>query len=184
VHPLKFVKTRADIIPAIRTLAPIQREGLATQQDKLPTLEGNPYYGGMGAIDLLFRNQHPLVGEDERRQEFDKVQEFLREVTGNQTVVFEIPANKSTVIASIDGKRLPVSSLGTGIEELLVIATAATHFKKQVVCIEEPELHIHPLLQRKLIEFLDKRTDNTYFVATHSPHILDAAPASIYHVQL
>ena len=88
------------------------------------------------------------------------------------------------MIVNIDGKRLPISSLGTGIEELVIISTAAVNFHNQVVCIEEPELHIHPLLQRKFIEFLQKETDNIYFIATHSPHILDASSASVYHIQL
>lgn len=108
----------------------------------------------------------------------------MKYITGNDSAEIEIPADKSALIVNIDGKRLPISNLGTGIEELVVISTAAVNFHKQVVCIEEPELHIHPLLQRKLIEFLQKETDNVYFIATHSPHILDASSASVYHVQL
>ncbi len=108
----------------------------------------------------------------------------MRYITGNSDAEIEIPSDKSSLIVNIDGKRLPVSSLGTGIEELVIIATAAANLHGQVVCIEEPELHIHPLLQRKLVEFLQKQTDNVYFIATHSPHILDAASASVYHIQL
>ena len=55
--------------------------------------------------------------------------------------------------------------------------------KDQVVCIEEPELHMHPTLQKKLIEYLYSNTTNQYFISTHSAHILDHPKASIFHVR-
>jgi predicted ATP-dependent endonuclease of OLD family len=138
----------------------------------------------MGTVELLFNNQHPPVGQENLLADFQKIQKFLKYVTGNETAEIEIPSDKSTLIVSIDRKRLPVSNLGAGIEGLVIISTAAVNFHRQVVCVEEPELHIHPLLQRKLIKFLQELTDNVYFIATHSPHLLDASSASVYHIQL
>ena len=182
-HPLLSVQTHADLIPALRTISDVKREGLDVRNNEVH-FEGRRYFGGMGTVDLLFRNQHPPVGQEKLLKEFRKVQDFLKYITGNDSAQIEIPADKSALIVNIDQKRLPISNLGTGIEELVIIATAAANFHQQVVCIEEPELHIHPLLQRKLIEFLQKETDNIYFIATHSPHILDASSASVYHVQM
>jgi hypothetical protein len=182
-QPLGFIKVNADLIPALRTTSELKRDGL-TMQNNQAQYAGRRYFGGTGTIDLLFHNQHPPVGQEKLLEDFRKVQRFLRYITGNESAEIEIPADKSALIVNIDGKRLPLSNLGTGIEELVIISTAAVNFHNQVVCIEEPELHIHPLLQRKLIEFLQKETDNTYFIATHSPHILDASSASVYHIQL
>jgi predicted ATPase len=45
-----------------------------------------------------------------------------------------------------DNNVLPLTSLGMGIHEVIILAVAATVIRNQVVCIEEPEIHLHPLL--------------------------------------
>ena len=45
-----------------------------------------------------------------------------------------------------------------------------------IVAVDEIDLHLHPLWQRKLIDFLTERFPNTQFIATaHSPLVAQAA---------
>ena len=67
---------------------------------------------------------------------------------------------------------------------MVILAAAATLLEEQLVCIEEPEIHLPSLFQRKLLSYLHAETTNQYLIATHSAHMLDADLGSIFHVTL
>ena len=80
------------------------------------------------------------------------------------------------------GYRLPLSHYGTGVHELVIICSSLVLNEDRIVCIEEPEIHLHPELLRKFLQFLN-RTKNTYFIATHSNVLLDADEnVTVYHL--
>jgi len=75
-----------------------------------------------------------------------------------------------------DEEEQKIHNLGDGIQALLTLAAPLFDRENErlLVFIEEPELFLHPWLQRVLLEMLCKRFPNhQYFLTTHSNHFLD-----------
>jgi predicted ATP-dependent endonuclease of OLD family len=80
-------------------------------------------------------------------------------------------------------KRLPLECYGTGVHQLVILCAALAMHDNYIVCIEEPEIHLHPELQHKFIQFIADETTNQYFITTHSSVFLDTRmDVGIYHV--
>ena len=141
-------------------------------------------YGGAGLVDRLAKLQNPDVHAQADKERFNRINQFLKSVTDNASATIEVPYARDTLIVHIDGRALPLESLGTGIHEVVILASAATLLQNSVVCMEEPELHLNPILQKKLVRYLMSATSNQYFVTTHSAALMDTPGAEIYHLRL
>ncbi|MBO9642390.1 MAG: ATP-binding protein [Pseudacidovorax sp.] len=167
---IKIEAPRVRLVPAIRSVG--------SSEEPYDDLN----WSGKGIIDLLARHQNPDWDDRGKRKKFDQINEFLQWVTGNDTALIEIPADRKHILVHMDGKILPLTSLGTGIHEVVMLAAFCTFATNEVICIEEPEIHLHPLLQKRLMKYIAEKTQNQYFIATHSSSLIDSSHAQIFHV--
>jgi hypothetical protein len=97
------------------------------------------------------------------------------------------PPSGNEVNVHVRGNPLPLSRIGTGIGECLLMMLVCKLAKDlqpimvnqppvDVIVIEEPELHLHPTLQRMFVEYLleySSKNDTQLILSTHSPTVLN-----------
>ena len=137
-------------------------------------------FNGENIIEELFKLRNPDIGEE--KDTILKIENFVKDLLNLEHISIEIPHTKDKLILTINDQRLPLDSFGTGIHELVILCSALAIYNNYIVCIEEPEIHLHPTLQRKFLNFLCS-TNNTYFITTHSNVFLEGNDyISLYHV--
>ncbi len=89
-------------------------------------------------------------------------------------------ANEIKVKVKADDDWRNITDVGLGVAlslPILVQTILSNEFTKngETILLEQPEIHIHPKLQAKLMEVLVKYGEkNTYFIETHSIHFIEA----------
>ena len=126
-----------------------------------------------------------LLGDLEQREIISEYENYLSKTFFDEKKVALIPKIKDDVLTIKigDEKERPIYNLGDGIQSIILITLPLFLYldiskvpnTNVLVFIEEPEIGLHPSLQRTLIEtLLDERFENfQFFFTTHSNHFLD-----------
>ncbi|HET8892273.1 MAG TPA: AAA family ATPase [Candidatus Angelobacter sp.] len=115
------------------------------------------------------------------RSKFQKIEDFLRSVFPE--VQYVNPSNRNnqvalTVIDKATSAEIPLTHCGTGIEQLLSLATfALTSPPGCMLLMDEPHSFLHPSAERKLVEFIHQNNKQHFVVSTHSPILINSVEA-------
>lgn len=170
-------------IPGLAGLA--EKESILAQ----PTLRRQAASGDAGGVlrNILLNLRSRRVGETEDthgRERLAKLNGLVQQVhPGVQVDVAFDEREDYHISATIRsdgfaGQSRPLETAATGVLQVVQIFAYLILFEPKVMLIDEPDAHLHPDKQERLIEALERAApgyDAQIILATHSPHIVRAA---------
>jgi predicted ATP-dependent endonuclease of OLD family len=139
-------------------------------------------FNGANLVRELNKLKNPESLKQRDRDKFLKIQNFIREILNKPDLTIEIDSNERELSLHSNGMQYPLQNHGTGIHQLVILSIAITLFENHIFCIEEPEIFLHPYIQKKFIKFL-LSTNNQFFITTHSNSFINIDGVDIFHVQ-
>src|SRR6185437_13241930 len=135
-----------------------------------------------GDSNVVLRN---ILLRIEKEKKLDHLLGYVRDVYPGVALTVSFDEDKDYVInvsvtfAGPDHVTKPLEFSGAGFIHVLQIFSYLVLFKPKILLIDEPECHLHPTLQTKLMSSLQKRAQESEAVAlitTHSPFIARGLP--------
>ena len=171
-------ETKKLYIPTLRSLRNLGSGdgfGDQTKADYFPNVTHVQIFTGRTLYDDI---EQLVRGDLAARETLRKFETWIGETFFGGEPIAIIPKIKQTTldIKIGDEKEQSIHNLGDGIQAILILAFPlfVREHEHLLVFIEEPELFMHPWLQRVFLEMLHTRFPrHQYFLTTHSNHFLD-----------
>lgn len=170
-------------IPGLAGLS--EKESILAQ----PTLRRQAASGDAGGVlrNILLNLRSRRIGEVDETvggERIRQLNELIQQVhPGVQVDVafderedYHISATIKT--GGLAGQSRPLETAATGVLQVVQIFAYLILFEPKVMLIDEPDAHLHPDKQERLIEALERAAptfDAQIILTTHSPHIVRAA---------
>lgn len=120
-----------------------------------------------------------LIGND--RPKFEEIEDFVIRVFPEFRHVNPEKSQNSvslTLSKRDGGDRIPLSHCGTGVEQILAIATfVLTARRGSTILLDEPHSYLHPTAEHDVISFLLDHKEHSYFISSHSSILINSVSA-------
>jgi energy-coupling factor transporter ATP-binding protein EcfA2 len=130
---------------------------------------------GTRLVERLAELQSPEIGQDDDSKKFLAIQQFARELLALPDARLDVSHRTKQLTVESAGLRLPLEHYGTGVHELIIMLTAVIAAGRKIVLVEEPEIHLHPYLQRRFMEFISSSDAKHVVLSTHSSALVNSA---------
>ncbi len=140
---------------------------------------------GSSLLARLFEQQHATQQAANHKRFttrlLDKINKLL--ATDNDTYLHQVEVKGSKDrprmffhSKAADSVPISIENMGTGIAELTILISSLVYDSDRAVqyFIEEPEIHLHPGLLRRLMHLLADFTNIQFFISSHSNVVLDS----------
>jgi predicted ATPase len=140
--------------------------------------------GEKNYAELLESFQNSKDDADEAGKSCQRIESLFEFLTGeNEIRLHRRDVSHADFNVRIRGNTIPLSQHGDGYVQMLMIAINAAINPGGVFLIEEPETHLHPDSQRRLLWHFSEHMNAQLFITTHSAAFLDSRKADcILHI--
>jgi hypothetical protein len=168
-------------IPVLRSLRPITPDHADLYSERI-VLDYFTADSGLAqpeiftGLSLYKRLTEMLLGGNQERKIISEYQTFMsKTLFGGRSITLIPSLNSKAVVVKIGNeKEQPIFHLGDGIQSAIILSFLPYITRESTFFfIEEPEMYLHPGLQRKILEFFNSLNHHMFFLTTHSNHFLD-----------
>ncbi len=158
-----------DILGLLRQSIIVIEEFREKPQKALVEFRASPTGRELASVLFNLKNGRPQEKEklEQIRQKFHKLFPIL------DLDIIREENNEIKILIQKAGIESTTFYLGAGILETLLLLTHLIAHKDKVICVDHPELHLHPHAQRGLGSFIEGSKDGQILVITHSPYFVN-----------
>lgn len=130
---------------------------------------------GIGVLNRLFYLKNQDLDSSDFKT-YEKIYNAFFEITGHRFNIIPDQSNNITLyFKRSESNWINSDACGLGLSDVLIILDLSIDSDSTLILLEEPESHLHPDMQRRLLYFLHENVDKQFFMTTHSNIFLDNA---------
>lgn len=158
-----------DILRLLKQRIIIIEEFREKPQKALVEYQASPTGRELASVLFKLKNGRPKQREkfEQIRQKFHKLFPIL------ELDILREENNEIKILIQKAGIESTTFYLGAGILETLLLLTHIIAHHDKILCIDHPELHLHPHAQRGLDTIIEESEDSQILIITHSPYFVN-----------